>query len=82
MDLFEAELNKRLTEMAGHSDQCQAAVQKLRDERDELRAEAERIGRAIAASGHSDTLLKLLAEDEQKIASICSTVSTNIVPLM
>jgi hypothetical protein len=70
VDLFEAELNKRLTEMAEHSDQHQSMVQKFREESEAHRAEAERIGRAIAASGHSETLLNLLAEAEQKMADV------------
>jgi len=68
VELFRQELEARLQRMAQQDEEHQAGLAKLRTERDQYRAEAQRIGRAIATSGHSPTLLTMLAESESKIA--------------
>jgi DNA invertase Pin-like site-specific DNA recombinase len=78
--LFEQELNKRLDEMAANSENYTSAVQKLRAERDEIKAEAERLVNAIAAAGHSAMLLKRLAEAEEKIATIEARIEARRPP--
>ena len=78
--LFEEELNKRLEAMAADSESYAGAVQKLRAERDEIRGEAERIGKAIAAAGHSTTLLKMLADAEERVASIEKRIEAHRPP--
>ena len=70
ISLFREELEKRLQQMAEQSEEHQIGLAKLRSERDQLRAEAHRIGRAIATSGHSPTLLTMLADAEAKIAEL------------
>jgi hypothetical protein len=60
-------LNKRLTAWADSSEERDAGFKKLKGDRDEWRAEAGRIGKAIAAAGHSPTLLSMLAEAEAKV---------------
>jgi hypothetical protein len=74
VELFEKELNRRLSELADQYDSHESMLQSLRRERDQLKAEAERIAKAIATTGHSPTLLKLLADSEQKIAAIESRI--------
>ena len=70
VELFRQELEKRLQRMADENEDHQSELAKLRGERDQHRSEAQRVGRAIAASGHSPTLLGLLAEAENKIAEL------------
>jgi site-specific DNA recombinase len=69
VNAYETELNERLQEMAERSSEHQAAIEKLRAERDEVRAKAYKIGEAIATQGHSATLLGMLATAD-KIADI------------
>jgi site-specific DNA recombinase len=69
-ELFEKELNRRLSELAYQYDSYESMLQSLQRERNQLKAEAERIAKAIATTGHSPTLLKLLADSEEKIAGI------------
>ena len=78
--LFEEELNKRLEAMAADSESYAGAVQKLRAERDEIKAEAERLVDAIAAAGHSAMLLKRLAEAEEKMAAVEARIEAHRPP--
>jgi hypothetical protein len=78
--LFEAELNKRLDEMASHSETYTSVVRKLRAERDEVKVEAERLVDAIAATGHSAMLLKRLADVEEKISGIEARIEAHRPP--
>ena len=80
VQLFEAELNKRLTTMADSSNEQNAGFNKLKADRDERRAEAQRIGKAIAAAGHSPTLLKMLAEVEAKVQDADRRIEVHKAP--
>lgn len=65
---FQKELERRLNEVKQRSTQQSCQDAKLRSEKERLNAQAANLADAIAASGHSPTLLRRLAEVEQKIA--------------
>src|SRR5260370_10576605 len=65
---FQKELERRLNEVKQRSTQQSCQDAKLRSEKERLNAQAAKLADAIAASGHSPTLLRRLAEVEQKIA--------------
>jgi len=70
VELFRQELEKRLQRMVDQNEDHQSELAMLRAERDMNRGEAQRVARAIAASGHSATLLATLAEAESKMAEL------------
>ena len=80
VDLFRLELEKRLQRMVEQNEDHQSELAKLRSERDSHRGEALRVARAIAASGHSPTLLELLAEAENKVAEVETRIEAQRPP--
>jgi len=80
LELFRQELEKRLQRMAEDSDAHQAELAKFRAERDQHRAKAQNVAQAIAASGHSPTLLATLAEAESKMAELDARIEAQRPP--
>ena len=66
---FHAELQKRLTEIQKHSEQTSSRAV-LEQQRRDLEIQARRLADAVAAAGHSPTLLTRLAATESEIESI------------
>jgi DNA invertase Pin-like site-specific DNA recombinase len=67
---FQEQLEKRLEEMKAEHSTRSSRKGQLRSEKERLEGQAANIADAIAAGGHSQTLLKRLADIEQQIATI------------
>lgn len=67
---FEIALQKRISDIDQNSEKYSKALRDLQVQRDQHRAEAERIADAIAAAGHSKMLLDRLAAAESKMAEM------------
>jgi site-specific DNA recombinase len=65
---FQQELQRRLAEIRKQGSEHSSALSTLQAERDELQGQAKRLAEAIAAAGHSPTLLSHLASVEAQLA--------------
>ncbi len=70
VELFEKQLQKRLTEMEQNSETYSVRAQQLETERAKLVAQIKNITDAIKDSGHSAALLRCLSESEIALADI------------
>jgi DNA invertase Pin-like site-specific DNA recombinase len=67
---FQEELEKRLKEVKKRSTRQLCEEANLRSEKERLRLQAANLADAIAANGHSPTLLRRLGQVEQQVADI------------
>ena len=67
---FQEQLQRRLKEIRDQADSAANGVQALQDKRQELKGRANNVTEAIAAIGHSSSLLAQLATIEAEIAKV------------
>jgi site-specific DNA recombinase len=77
---FEKALLKRLADIESQNQRGSARISELQSDRQQLASEAERIVDAISASGHSDILLRRLAEIERKLADLDDAIRPKSSP--